>query len=944
MPDNREVRLHGGGAIHPPPPPTPREKISVMDGKEFNLWCRRLGIKGEAREFIGGIREGEPVRLVRGYGGSVVGIFPSRKMGRTIQFESHRCELSFIQQMERNPEVLEFWDQPTKFTITYENKAGKKVTAPYIPDFLVIYKDHVELIECKTEEDLIKLAEEQPNRYRLGDDGTWHSPPAEEYVKRFGGKLRYAIHPSSNINRVYVRNIEFLDDYFRQDALLLDAGARQFILSAVRGHPGISLAELLDRVVDEKTVRVESDDVYILMIRGDVYVDLKVAPLIERHLVRVFECAEQAEIYTPAGSPPLAPRAQYADVSEGTRLVWDGRVWEVSNVGAEKVWLVGELSDAAIPRDTFERYVNQNIVEVLGSPTETNPYQEGLEILGHAEPGVLKEAERRLELIKPYVEGALQLKAADKERSLRRYVAAFREAQAYYGVGLVGLLPNWYADGKCVKRLPPQVYEIMDDRIENDFETLTQKGMWIVYGSVLNDCEAAGIPEDEQPSYVTFCKRVNSRPLDEQTRKRKGKRAAYQHETHIFWIDKDTPPHGDRPFHVAHADFTELNIELVCPITGGNLGRPYVGFLIDAHTRLLLAIYITFDPPSYRSTMMLLRECAARHKRLPQVLVVDRGKEFDNVYLRRLAGAFEMTVKFRPAAKPRHGSVEERLFGTAQDEFVHNLVGNTQIMAEIRKVIKSANPKNLAVWSLGPFTEWFTAWGYEIYNKRPHWNLKLTPLKAFARSLELTGKRRGRIAYDETFRILTMPTTRKRTAKNVTDKGVKINSIYYWSDVLRERRIMGRQLHVRYDPFDISVAYVFVRGQWVKCKSEQVATFERCTERQLKIASEELRERNRKFLRARPLTAKMLADFISRAETVQSGLAEKRLLRQRAHDRESLPIIRALDSGVPFQSHQPQTPDSASEHAAVGSPRQAPDASPFARVDFNSIDRLKELK
>jgi putative transposase len=300
-------------------------------------------------------------------------------------------------------------------------------------------------------------------------------------------------------------------------------------------------------------------------------------------------------------------------------------------------------------------------------------------------------------------------------------------------------------------------------------------------------------------------------------------------------------------------------------------------------------------------------------------------------------------VKFRPGAKPRHGSVVERLFGTAQDEFVHNLLGNTQIMSEVRKVTKSVNPKNQAAWTLGPFTEWFTAWGYENYNKRSHWTLKQTPLELFARSLELTGTKRRRIVYDETFRILTMPTTRKQTAKNMVDKGVKVNNIYYWNAALRDRTIEGKQLHVRYDPFNISIAYVQIRGKWVRCRSEQYITFERCTERQLKIITPELRKRNQKLLRARPATAKALANFITEAERVQKGLAERRLMLQRAHDREVKPIFRLIDEGLLHQGEP---------HANTSLPRASTDdstdrdkgSSPFEAINYKKLRKLGELR
>ena len=913
----------------------------MLTDKEYELWCRRGRLKAVIRKLISKIRNSEPARLARGNGSSVVGLYPSRLMGRTLQFESHRCELPFIQQLEHaKGDVLEIWDQPITLTLSFKNKGGKKVTVSYVPDFFVIRKEYAEFIECKTEEDLLRLAEEQPNRYCKGDDGEWHSPPMEELAKELG--VHFTLRTADSINRVYIRNIDFLDDYFRADALLVTADAYQLILSIVKDRRGITLAELLDEVLGQKEIKVDSDDVYSLIVRGDIYVDLYSTPLAVQERVQVFESAEHAEIYAPYGAMPASPKAKYADVGEGTRLLWDSKVWKVANLGADRVWLLGETTDAALAHERFEELVASGVIELVDSTEQPDPYTRGLEILDNSEPHVRAEAERRLELIKPYLNKEKPLKGAEKERTLRRHISAFRGGQACYSIGLVGLLPGWFAEGKSVKRLPDIVYEIMDARIDNDHETLVQKGAWVVHGAVLNDCEAQGVPEDKWPSYVTFCSRVNNRPRAEQTRKRKGKRAAYQHETHIYWLEKDTPPHGDRAFQIAHADCTKLDIELVCPITGGNMGRPWAAFLVDAYTRMLLAIVVTFDEPSYRTTMMLLRECARIHKRLPQTLMVDRGKEFDNTYLRRLAGTFEVTVKFRPPAKPRHGSVGERLFGTASSEFVHNLMGNTQIMTEIRKVMKSTSPKTQASWQLGPFAEWLCAWGYDIYNKRPHWTLQQRPIDAFARSLELTGKRRRLITNTETFRILTMPTTRKRTAKNVVDKGVKINCIYYWNDALRERSLEGKQLHVRYDPFDVSVAYVQVRGRWVKCTAEYFATFQYCTERQIKIASEELRRRNKRFSRSRPLSAKDLADFIRRAEEVQKGQAAQRLLNQRNKDREVRPVFTLIDGGAPAHAVRQQA-DSNNVSSGVGGVERSGDESPFTSVEIDKLSLLRKL-
>ena len=115
-------------------------------------------------------------------------------------------------------------------------------------------------------------------------------------------------------------------------------------------------------------------------------------------------------------------------------------------------------------------------------------------------------------------------------------------------------------------------------------------------------------------------------------------------------ITKRTPQ-AYRPFEIGHIDHTELDVELVCSRTDHNLGRPWATFLVDAYSRRLLAVYLTFDPPSYRSCLMALRICVKRHGRLPQIVVLDNGTEFHSVYFETLLATFECTKKQRPLHK-----------------------------------------------------------------------------------------------------------------------------------------------------------------------------------------------------------------------------------------------------------------------------------------------------
>jgi transposase InsO family protein len=341
-------------------------------------------------------------------------------------------------------------------------------------------------------------------------------------------------------------------------------------------------------------------------------------------------------------------------------------------------------------------------------------------------------------------------------------------------------------------------------------------------------------------------------------------------------LELTTPRHGDRPFEIGHLDHTQLDIELIHTTTGRNLGRPWATFLSDACSRRLLAVYLTFESPSYRSCMMALRECVRRHQRLPQILVVDGGPEFGSVYFETLMAFYECTKKTRPPGKGRFGSICERLFGTTNSRFVYNLLGNTQLMRHARQVTQNVNPKEQAQWTLPRLYLRLREWAYEVYDTLEHPALGQTPREAFAQGLHQGGQRSHRIIpYDAEFHIRTLPSTRSGTAKVNPNRGVKINYIYYWANDFRQAGIAHRLAPVRYDPFDAGLAYAFVQGRWVRCISEYYARLRGRTEVELKLASAELRARNQRHSRQLNLSARHLAEFLeslAQEEAMQTQL------------------------------------------------------------------------
>ncbi|MGF1988908.1 MAG: TnsA endonuclease N-terminal domain-containing protein [Nostoc sp. ZfuVER08] len=185
----------------------------MLTDEEFNQWFYSHNFSEQSRKILEQIRSSEPSRRVGGGKKNVSGRYPSRKMGVTIQFESHKVELPFIYQVEHDEDVLEYYDQPPSIKISYQSEKGRNLGFYITPDFFIIRRKSAGWVECKTEIKLQELAKKSPNRYCLGEDEQWHTPPGETYAKEFGFFFR--LWSNAEINWILLRNIEFLEDYYR---------------------------------------------------------------------------------------------------------------------------------------------------------------------------------------------------------------------------------------------------------------------------------------------------------------------------------------------------------------------------------------------------------------------------------------------------------------------------------------------------------------------------------------------------------------------------------------------------------------------------------------------------------------------------------------------------------------------------------------------------------
>ncbi len=499
-------------------------------------------------------------------------------------------------------------------------------------------------------------------------------------------------------------------------------------------------------------------------------------------------------------------------------------------------------------------------------------------LLARASEAELAIANRRCDLVRDFLHGGRNYVNKVAARTIRNWTALYRVTEGTCGSGYIGLLPRIRQRGNRSSRLPADVRALVDLVIEQHYETPKQKTKRACWMALSLECEEKGVA---MPSYQAFRRAIKRRSDYRLALKRQGRRAAYQVGPFHWELDRKSPRHGERPFEIVHIDHTELDVETRCSSTGQQLGRPWMTLLTDAYSRRVLTVYLTFDEPSYRSCMMALRLCVQRHGRLPETVVVDGGKEFDSTYFETLLARYECTKKRRPPAEPRFGSVCERLFGSANTQFIHNLQGNTQITRNVRQVTTAVDPRTLSVWTLPDLDRRVAEFLYEIYDTMEHPALGLSPREAFQGSLERTGRRAFRlIPYDQDFLMSTFPTTRKGTAMISPSRGVKIHGLYYWHGAFDSPAVAHKQVPVRYDPFDAGTAYAYVGKRWVQCCSELHWAFCGRSEREIMLATEELRRQSRRFGQRYCLTRKRLAEYL------QSVEAEEALHLQRLRDRE----------------------------------------------------------
>jgi putative transposase len=858
----------------------------MLSPQQFDAWCKTWALSDEAIERIREIRLSPPVRSPGNRRGNVRGRFTSGKMGRTIAFES-ALECAAIWEMEYNPDVLEYWDQPCLMKVSYVLPSGDRHAHWGTPDFLVLRRGNVELVEWKYAAELQTLLVERSYLYTLGDAGSWQSPPWDTASQEEG--LTHVIRDDTALNPVWRRNIELLEDYLRPDAPDVPAAAAEALVDRVRQDPGLTVAQVIKTLPTGCTV----DHVYTLIAHGALVTDLRRNALAEGDRVGVFPNLVYAEAYGvfrdhPAVVPP--PRLSSTDLEPLQNVVWDGRPWVVLNPGEQDVTFRSMQDETVLVQlrwPVVQNLVLQGHMHLADPPGDTT-----VSPLHHAHPQAVADAVARFRVIEPFL-GHVR-PDRPPSRTERRYLAAWRAAERAGQSGLVGLLSRRHLGGNRTSHpVDPRTLALAHETIQADYLSPKQMHVSAVYGRYKTRAEEQHLTP---LSLKTFYGLVHGYQAAEKDGRRRGPRAAYQAQGPMTGTPMPAA-HADIPWQRTHLDHTEVDVETASRLTGRPLRkRPWLTALIDECSRRVLAAYLSLYPPSAESCLMAFRLCVQRFGRLPRNVVVDNGREFDSVQFEQFLARYRTNKIQRPPHEPRYGNVVERLFGVANQQLFHLLLGNTQIMTEVRQVTKSFNPQTLAVWTFDDLQQFVEIWAHDVHDRIPHPALGTTPQAYYERRVAETGLRPHMlIPYDDDFVLWTLPAP-KRPAK-VSRNGVRINYFDYWNDAFLNSDLRGKQLPLRYDPSDLSTAYAYVGTAWERLYVPRYGELlDGLSERELRSLTTELRLRAQQAQDDRlHVTAPVLVQHLDHIEEHETVARQRQLVLEQPRRHLDLPSAATLD-------------------------------------------------
>lgn len=412
------------------------------------------------------------------------------------------------------------------------------------------------------------------------------------------------------------------------------------------------------------------------------------------------------------------------------------------------------------------------------------------------------------------------LAASERTRNDYRLLKRLKAGRKRGLPDLVALAPNHKARGNRLPKIPPTVYEFVQQYISTQYLAANgdQKGQ-LYYKYTASALEAH--PDQIPVSKVTFYKYLRDLNPTEVARSQKGKRAAN--------AVKPATPVDSRyirssiPFMEASMD--HYTTDVFTKILGyGDIKitkRLYLSAMRDIASGAILSYYLSIKPPSRATTGILIRRCVKIWGCLPRSIRVDRGSDFKSVYIDALLAHLGVIKILSPASDPRFGAEIERFFLEVKNNWLTGrpgFIGNIQNRRSIDSKLAPEATASLSSIDLLREIDCFV----KLRNNRPHGVRSKSPNTMIEEATHKFRFARIPVVFDKNFIADTAVDLRRLSI--CRRRGIKVNGMHYWHPDLGSRQFSSAD--VRLDPENPFLIYFCLKDKWQEAISSGYQHFE----------------------------------------------------------------------------------------------------------------------
>jgi len=402
--------------------------------------------------------------------------------------------------------------------------------------------------------------------------------------------------------------------------------------------------------------------------------------------------------------------------------------------------------------------------------------------------------------------------------SLYRWVKSFKEKER----NIIALVPDTDQRGNRTQRLMSEVQVLMHEVVCDHYMVRHRPTVVDAYQFLISSIDNynnlnTSFIKLPIPSIDALYRHIDLLDPYDILVARYGKRYADMHMTQYV-----RGVRANKILERVEMDHSLLPIMVVDYETHLPLGRPYLTVAIDTYSRCILGFYLSFEPPSILSVSQCLKHAIMPkdyienipnvHNKwnvygIPEVLVVDNGKEFHSSDFIDACLQLYITVQYAPPKTPWFKPAVERYFGTINKQLLQNQPGTTFCSIFDKK---DYDPVRHAVISYESLLEIIHIFIIDIYQRDKHRGSQIVPFIAWDKSAEEYPP----TIPDNTDELnILLGRVEHRT---ISAKGIEFECILYNSPELirlRTRPHSGESMKIKYNPADLNVIYVYDPNQ-----------------------------------------------------------------------------------------------------------------------------------